>query len=344
MSFNPELEETIYVDFITSSPTTGAAADADSTPTCEIFEDTSDTAILTPTVVKRTSKTGNYRVPVVCTAANGFEAGKSYAVIVSATVGAVAAKARVSNFQVRTYGPDDVKTDTAAIKTKTDQLVFTTANRVDARVMSMANDTITSFSIAIDPDTTALFRHAWLRGVADSGTTTTMIDASLTEADVDYWKGNYILFTTGTIAGQCRLITGFNPATDTVTFTPAVTQAVGTNGYEIHFGADSLASTAIKAKTDQLTFTAANQVDSNALTVAAAQMTLIADALMKRDMSAVTGESARSLLNALRFLRNRWNTTATPGTLSVYKEDDTTVSWTRPLTTDPAAEPITGAN
>jgi hypothetical protein len=101
---NPELEETIILDFITSSPTTGAAADADSTPTCAVYEETNDTAILTPTVVKRTSLTGNYRVPVACTAANGFEVGKSYAVIASATVGSVAAKAMVSNFQVRAVG------------------------------------------------------------------------------------------------------------------------------------------------------------------------------------------------------------------------------------------------
>src|SRR6267142_4543089 len=105
---NPELEETIYADFVTSSPTTGAATDADSLPTCEVFEDATDTAVLTPTVVKRTGKTGNYRVPIACTAANGFEAGKSYNVIVSATVGGVAAKAVIQTFQMRTNGPDDL--------------------------------------------------------------------------------------------------------------------------------------------------------------------------------------------------------------------------------------------
>jgi hypothetical protein len=70
-------------------------------------------------------------------------------------------------------------------------------------------------------------------GTADSGTTTTMVDAALTQADTDYWAGNLILFTSGTISGQCRLITAFTPASDTVTFTPATTQAVGTNTYII---------------------------------------------------------------------------------------------------------------
>lgn len=101
MSVEPKLEETVYVDFITSSPTTGAAADADSTPTAEVFEDATDTAILTPTVVKRTSKTGNYRVPLACTAANGFELGKSYNVVASCVFSSVTYKAVVASFQIR---------------------------------------------------------------------------------------------------------------------------------------------------------------------------------------------------------------------------------------------------
>ena len=105
---NPKLSETIYADFITSSPTTGAAVDADTLPTCEVFEDATDTAILTPAVVKRTGKTGNYRVTIACTGANGFETGKSYNAIVAATVGAVAAKAVIQSFMVRTSSADDL--------------------------------------------------------------------------------------------------------------------------------------------------------------------------------------------------------------------------------------------
>jgi len=105
----PSLEETIYLDFITSDAT-GAAADADSTPTAEVFENATDTTVVALTVTKRTSKTGNYRVPVACTAANGFEAGKSYNVIASATIGGVAAKCKIGSFQVRR---DSVRTGTA---------------------------------------------------------------------------------------------------------------------------------------------------------------------------------------------------------------------------------------
>jgi hypothetical protein len=68
--------------------------------------------------------------------------------------------------------------------------------------------------------------------------------------------------------------------------------------------------------------------------------THIADATLTRDMSSVTGESARSLLNAIRFLRNKW--TITGATLSVKKEDDSTEAWNAALSTDAAAIPITG--
>lgn len=95
-----ELESTSFVDFIVSSPTTGGAVDADSTPTIEVFENDNDTSIYTPTAVKRTDKTGNYRVQIDATTANGFEKGKYYAVIASATVGGVVCKMLINSFTI----------------------------------------------------------------------------------------------------------------------------------------------------------------------------------------------------------------------------------------------------
>jgi hypothetical protein len=105
----PKLEDTITVDFITSS-SSGAAADADSTPTFEVFEDATDTALTLSgsAVAKRTGKTGDYRITLPCTAANGFEAGKSYNVVAAATVGGVAAKAVVARFLLRARSVDDL--------------------------------------------------------------------------------------------------------------------------------------------------------------------------------------------------------------------------------------------
>ena len=67
----------------------------------------------------------------------------------------------------------------------------------------------------------------------------------------------------------------------------------------------------------------------------------IADALLTRDFSAVSGEAARSMLNALRFSRNKWAIVG--GVLTVYKENDSTVAWTAPVTTT-AGDPVLGVD
>lgn len=65
----------------------------------------------------------------------------------------------------------------------------------------------------------------------------------------------------------------------------------------------------------------------------------VADAILIRDWTSVTGEAARSMLNALRLLRNRWLITASA--MVVYEEDDVTQAWTANVTTtqnDPVSE------
>jgi hypothetical protein len=120
--------------------------------------------------------------------------------------------------------------DLAAIKAVTVKL--DTALELDGAVYRFTTNALELAPTAVDP--------ALASGTSDSGTTTTMTDAARTEADTDYWKGAIIEFTSGTIAGQCRVITGFNPATDTITFSPATTQAVGTNTYKIQRAANAI--------------------------------------------------------------------------------------------------------
>jgi hypothetical protein len=70
----------------------------------------------------------------------------------------------------------------------------------------------------------------------------------------------------------------------------------------------------------------------------------IADALLDRDMSTGVDSgstSHRTPRQALRFLRNKWDV-STAGVLTVYKEDDTSASWTGQVTTNAAADPIVG--
>lgn len=107
---------------------------------------------------------------------------------------------------------------------------------------------------------------------------------------------------------------------------------------------------AIKAKTDNLPASpaavgSAMTLSDGAITDAkfsSAGLNAIADAILKRDWTAVSGEAARSMLNALRFLRNKWAVSA--GTLTVYKENDSTSAWTAVVTDDAAADPITGSD
>lgn len=81
----------------------------------------------------------------------------------------------------------------------------------------------------------------------------------------------------------------------------------------------------------------ANNVTVGSLATAA--LNSITENLMKYDLSSITGEAGRSTLNAIRFLRNKW--TISGGTLTVYKEDDSTSAWTGAVTQtsgDPVSE------
>lgn len=96
------INETVTLDFVTQDPSTGAATDADSTPSVSVFEETSDTAIITPTPTKRSGRTGHYRVDIAVTAANGFEVDKEYSVAVDATVSTTAGTAVIAVLVPRT--------------------------------------------------------------------------------------------------------------------------------------------------------------------------------------------------------------------------------------------------
>jgi len=85
---------------------------------------------------------------------------------------------------------------------------------------------------------------------------------------------------------------------------------------------------------------ALNNLSSADVTAAVPTATQNADALLNRDMAAVSDTNARSPLNALRFLRNKFSSAA--GVLTVTKENDSTTAWTATLTSDAAAEPIVG--
>ncbi len=96
----------------------------------------------------------------------------------------------------------------------------------------------------------------------------------------------------------------------------------------------------VASVTAGVTVTTNNDKTGYALT--SGERNSVADAVLDRDMStgADSGSTTvRTIRQALRFLRNKWTVLA--GTLTVYKEDDSTPSWTAAVTTDATAEPIT---
>ena len=95
------LDEVVHFDVVTHNVSTGAVSDADSTPTFDVFEEATDTPIVSATnFTKRTSLTGNYRGTFTASAANGFEVGKWYNIVASATVNSVAAKTIAHSFRI----------------------------------------------------------------------------------------------------------------------------------------------------------------------------------------------------------------------------------------------------
>jgi hypothetical protein len=76
--------------------------------------------------------------------------------------------------------------------------------------------------------------------------------------------------------------------------------------------------------------------------IAGAELDNIADGVLTRDWTSVSGEAARSVLNALRILRNKWSVSGT--TLTVTEEDDSTPAWTAALTGTAGADPVTASD
>lgn len=100
MSLIP-IDEVVFFDVVTHVFATGVSTNADSSGTFEVYEESTDTAILTAqALVLRAGATGVYRGSFTASAANGFEAGKWYSVVASSTVSSVAGKCVVMGFRV----------------------------------------------------------------------------------------------------------------------------------------------------------------------------------------------------------------------------------------------------
>jgi len=82
------IEDNLVFSICCHDPDTGVLTDADSAPSYRIYEDETGTAILNGAMTKLddANTTGFYSELIACTAANGFENGKTYTVYIEATV------------------------------------------------------------------------------------------------------------------------------------------------------------------------------------------------------------------------------------------------------------------
>lgn len=210
---------------------------------------------------------------------------------------------------------DFVDTEVAAIKAKTDQLTFTVANKVDANATHVAGTLQTAGDIIGDTNDiqTKIGTPAGASVSADiaavkAETASIQADTNSIETKVDTVDTVVDRIEVDTISIETKIDTLDTNVDTLVTNVAAILDDTGTSG----------------------------------VVLTAAERTAIATALLKIDMSTITGESARSPINALRTMRNRVTISGT--TLTVYEEDDVTIAWTGTITTDASADPITAVD
>jgi hypothetical protein len=87
-----ELGANLTFTVTTHDPATAAVTDAAAVPEYFVYEDETGASILngTMTILDNANTTGFYSELIACTAANGFEAGRSYNIYIEATVNGVA--------------------------------------------------------------------------------------------------------------------------------------------------------------------------------------------------------------------------------------------------------------
>lgn len=212
--------------FTTSTNGSAGIVDADSVPTYRIYEDETGTAVLTGSMAKLddAGTTGFYSEQVTLSAANGFEKGKSYNIIICAAISSTTACA-TDIFQIEMEVDANVVSDKTGYTASTvsdksgyslaaDQSAVTigTTNTVTNGV-TLADDAITATKIAAGAF--GLSEIGSTGGTVTTGScdpnTTLTFDTDMTQAGVNHWKDAFITFkddtTTVELRGQTKVIT-----------------------------------------------------------------------------------------------------------------------------------------
>jgi hypothetical protein len=151
-----KIDDTPTFTVTTHTASTGAVTDADAVPAYRVYEDETGTAILTGNMAKLddAGTTGFYSEQITLSAANGFEKGKSYNIVITAAVGAVTGATIAADIITI---DDFLDTEVAAIKAKTDNLPADPADASDiAASFTTVNTALTTIDDFLDTEIAAI--------------------------------------------------------------------------------------------------------------------------------------------------------------------------------------------
>ena len=180
---------------------TGAATDADSVPAYRVYEEITDTPLLTGSMALRDSANtaGFYSGQITLSAANGFENGKSYSIYISATVNSVTGTMH-HTFQVGPSPADVTHWAGTAVATPTvngvPEVDVTALNGSAPAAVRLASSATTIVPGTVD---TAAF----------TPTTTAFEADDITEATADHFKGRTLIFTSNALIYQATSISTY---------------------------------------------------------------------------------------------------------------------------------------
>jgi hypothetical protein len=370
------LGNTIDIKFVTTSATTGAPTQLAGSPVVSAYVGNSTTEITAgiTLTVDFDGRTGLNNVRVVASGGNGFATATDVQlVITTGTVGGTS----VVGYVVAEFSIENRSALMPTTAARTLDVTATGEAGIDWGNVGNPTTAVNLSATNIDVDQVVASVSGAVGSV--TGLTATNLDVAVSTRMATYTQPTGFLAatfpttvasTTNITAGTITNVTTVNGlAANVITASSLATDAVneivdgvwdeaiaghlsaGSTGLALNsagsagdpwstslpgaYGAGT-AGNILGNNLDVAVSTLATQVSVDAVPTA----TENADALLNRDFSAVTDSNDRTLLQAARFLRNKWDITGT--SLVVMKEDDATTAWTGTVTPAPGADPISG--
>ena len=183
------IEDNLTFSIATHDPDTGVSTDADAVPTYRVYEENTEVAILNGNMddgsggnseFDDANTVGLYVKTIACTAANGFENGKSYTIFCSATVD--------GDTGGITYG-------FKAITMKPVNVIQISGSATAADNLEASAETIVVGTVSHDNT---------------AATETVFYCDDIVEPTENHYNGRVIIFTSGTMLYQATSITAYS--------------------------------------------------------------------------------------------------------------------------------------